>query len=790
MGGILTAWWIHIPLFPLTMSFLCLLSVVLLLMLIERSRGRVFLPASTFLMLFCSGCLMITLRTDPRNDSVARFAGGGCIVNVRCTLIDLPRATERSIRFVVEAESVSVFGHTYATSGGVLVSVRRDSHMANVLSGLAYGQDLVLTGELVLPSLARNPGGFNQRQYLLLNDIYGRLYIDEVADIALGPTSRSTYMTRFVYPARRSIADRIDSLVVGDNGRFLKGLLIGERSEIDPEIKMAFVQSGVMHILAVSGLHVIIVVAIILFVLQLLRLPEKACIIVSMVLLTYYAALTGGAPSVVRSVIMANVVLGARLFELKADIYNTLACSAIMLLAFDARQLLQPGFQLSYLAVFSLVYLYPRLYDLKRWMPPSWNRNRVFLALYALFCVSLAAGIGTLPLVSILFGRISLIGFLANMIIVPLSNVVLALGMLCIGMSYLSAWIGGVYATATDELTSLLLWCVTRFSKIPYASVDFRFTPLALILYYGAISFIMSMGREEARKWGMISMLVAMNILMVGWIIGTGATQPLRVTFLDVGQGDATLIQCPCGSNIVVDAGPITPSADAGKQFIAPFFQQSRVTGLDAMVITHPHSDHIGGAFSLLRSVKIATVIDAGSGTESALQSSYVRLIDSLDVRRQIVTSGEMITVCQHVRLYVLHPDNKSRVVETKGRTNLNNESVVIKLLYGRTSLMLSGDAEHEAEDDLVQMYGTFLESDMLKAGHHGSKTSSGDGFLDHVRPSVVVISVGARNKFHHPSATVLASFKLRGVRHYRTDVEGAVIMESDGTGWERIAWR
>ena len=239
---------------------------------------------------------------------------------------------------------------------------------------------------------------------------------------------------------------------------------------------------------------------------------------------------------------------------------------------------------------------------------------------------------------------------------------------------------------------------------------------------------------------------------------------------------------------IVVDAGPKTPEIDAGERTVAPYLRRSGIGRIDAVITTHPHADHLGGVPYLMRHFEIGETIDADQRARSALFTDYDRLEKEVP---QVTARAGMILTFGDVRLYCIHPT--PRFIDTDssdGYSDLNQSSVVFKLCYGRTSVLFTGDAETEAEEQMLATYGDFLHADILKAGHHGSSTSSSEPFVTAIAPSHVVVSVAKFNKFRHPSKKVIQRFLDHGAVVHRTDEEGSVIVRSDG---ERITfekWR
>ena len=726
-------------------------------------------------------------RTEP--DDIARLLPADTSVILEATLSDDALISGRSVRCLADAERCGTDGRMFGVSGVVQISMRSDRCDRETVAAMTVGQRLRLRGILSAPPRARNPGEFDMELYFRLNGISARFFADSAGPESLCGRRDPDPIDRCVIPVRSACSRALDSLIGGEEANFLSGLLLGERRSIPLEIKNEFINAGVMHILAVSGLHVAIVAMILLILFQLLRLPEKATLLLTILALCYYNFFTGNTASVTRSVIMGSVVLGGRMMERRSDIYNALAVSAAVILLIDARQFFQAGFQLSFAAVFSLVYLYPKVYGLRSLLPAGIRKHRIVEWFCAAAAVSVAAGLGTLPFTAFYFGKIPVIGFLANLVAVPLSNVILAVGMLTLAIWFAAPVPGVIYAAATRGLTTLFLHVVAFFGDLPFAYIAGRFSITASIGYYAVLALLINLRKPLFRKY-ILQVLLLLATGIVWWHIFRPSAGYLTVTCIDIGQGDAILLELPDGKKMLVDTGPVTPSVDAGSRFIAPLLRWKNIGTLDAIVLTHPHSDHIGGVPSLLRTICVKKLYDSALPEQTDLHKEYLRLIDSLGLPHEHLFRGMQIGMSEQVRIYVLHPDSSALIIEPGTHINLNNTSVVLKVVYGSSSIFLVGDIEHGVELNLVNRYGDWLKCDVLKAGHHGSNTSSSPEFLTSVDPGDVVISVGTRNKFHHPSPDVLRRYEVAGYRYYRTDQLGAVVFRTDGSRWEHVEWR
>jgi competence protein ComEC len=471
--------------------------------------------------------------------------------------------------------------------------------------------------------------------------------------------------------------------------------------------------------------------------------------------------------------------------------YNSLGVAAMLILLFDPKQLFDAGFILSFSATFSMVLLYTRFEKifLKKLTMHNSSFKKFILALLVLLFTSLAAQIGTIPITANYFGKISLISILANVIAVPLANLSLAIGFLQIFFSLLSENLSALIA----ETNGVLLFCQLSFIKwcasleLAYIKVrDFNFADM--ITFYGIVILLLSI-----RKWKelFLRILICSMLLAGNFLFNFDMTNKLRITFLDIGQGDCALIQTPDGRNILVDCGRTSFTSDSGERTILPYLERCGISRIDLLIITHLHLDHIGGINSLLENIEIGKIIDSGQKYNSAFINKMDSLIIVNNVEREVVSAGDMIRDMDDLRMYFLYPDKNYRDKDLSDqKENPNNGSVVFILKYGDTDFLFTGDAEKESEEIMVRQYSDFLKTDVLKVAHHGSITSTTIPFAIRNKPGIAVISCGKFNKFNHPSDIVLNRLERSGTKIYRTDLDAAIVMESDGIKIDIIDWK
>ncbi len=562
----------------------------------------------------------------------------------------------------------------------------------------------------------------------------------------------------------------------------VEALLLARRESLDTALKQEFAAAGLAHLLAISGAHVGILAGIVLLLARLLRLRPRRAMLASALVTSMYVGFLGAPAAATRAAIQGLALLASRFTQRPAEPFSLLAGAALLLLAADPFFLLDAGFQLSFAGVFGLLAFHSPARD----MLPRALPRVITQALAA----SLAASAATAPIAAWHFGLLSIIGPLANLVAAPL----LALAIPAMTLSLMAGTVEahtGRFLGGGAEIALRLLRAIAHLAaEVPAGHV--RVTPDAVTATLLATAAFLIAGpqvrkhlqpaagrrRRGRRVQKAVQSGVAIAALIAVPLFHAGSGD-LEIHAINVGQGDAIAIRTPGNHWLLVDTGPSTPDFDAGRERVLPYLRAHGVRRLDVVILTHPHADHIGGAPAVWQSLPVGVVIDPAT---PASESRYLEVLAdaaSHHIRWQAGRAGRGLEI-DNVTLRLLAPrDSALDEVEDP-----NDLSVVFHLEYGHFSALFLGDASQSVENWMIRQSDVSLASALLKVGHHGSRTATGDSLLDAVRPRVAVISVGRRNRYGHPAPDVIARLRAHGVRVMRTDLNGSVVVKArtDGT--------
>lgn len=759
---------------------------------------------SRFLLLLLLGYLSIqqwVAPPFPANHVVHR--ADRSFKHIHGRILTPPEIRGSRISFVIAVASLG--GEGEAVRGRIRVSSAWEG-----MPALQSGDEICFSGRIRKIRNFRNPGGFDYARFMAFRDIQCSAHVRKGSLKVMARAKREGF--RDPMPgARRRIHARIIEECPDSAGGILAALLIGEKSDIEPRLRAMFNRAGISHLLAISGLHIGSILAlsygafrwIFAFITPLLwnGWLRKAAAMASLIPVLAYATLAQWSPSTQRAVCMAAAVCLSLWCERESDIGSSIALAALVILVIFPPALFSISFQLSFAAVVAIVGGMPVVISGKspdgRRIAVMKEKVRTFMAM------SLLAVLGTLPLSMLYFNQVSFIGIIANLFYIPLvGGLVLPLGLLSVSLFPISIALAGYGFHACGKILDAGLKILPFFSELPFGSfITVTPTVFEIGIYYAAgwaalmllrskASGIERPGgsrRRAALLWCAILAVAVGDVLF--WTHDRFFRDDLRVTVIDVGQGSSALVEFPRGYRMLIDGGGYYDRSifDVGERLVAPFLRRRKILTLDAVVLSHPDSDHLNGLLAIAEQFHVKTLWTTGVETDG---ENFRTLMETVERRNIPAPSFDQLprrTKINGADLEIVYPppgfqrEDQERRDQEEWRRKSNNRSMVIAVRLGEVGILFPGDIEKAAEEDLVARFGARLRQRVLVAPHHGSRTSSTWPFLRCVSPEVVLVSAGWENRFRCPHPDVLARYREMDVRILRTDADGALVLETDG---------
>jgi competence protein ComEC len=680
-----------------------------------------------------------------------------------------------------------------------------------------YGDFIRFKTRLKVPHSSRNPGGFNYARHLRYRGIMARGFIKDSSGIVVLRENQGDIFKIYLEQMRRNLKSLIRDNSSSPEGEIIQAMILGDQKEIPKEVMDKFNKTGTTHIIAISGFNIGIIAFLSFIVIRLIMKSStylllrfnifKISTIFAIVPVVIYTFIAGMGVSVVRAAIMAVTFMIAIILGKERDLYNSLALAALIILVIYPPSLFDVSFQLSFVAVWAILFIAPRLTSMiPEGKPEEESKHKamtkkVFKNIYIFLVVSLSATVGTLPLIVFHFNRMSTVVLLSNLIVVPILGIIaIPVCTAIILVAPLSNALAILFLDISSFLVRISVSIVDFFASIPGSSV-FITTPtlLEITAYYlflvaavKLIDFIKFDERNAFKIKSTISPLqyrVILAVLAVFFIIDAtyihikDNNESLKITYIDVGQGSSTLIRLPGGKKVLVDGGGSYENIfDVGKYIVAPYLWHERIKDIDIVVLTHPHPDHLNGLLYILSNFDVKEVWSNGEAAEIETYEDFVKIINEKNITHRLISEDIGHITINGATITILNPPKSidSRNDLHRKFDETNNDAIAMKLTLGNVSILLPSDISEPTETSLVKS-GKDLRSQIILVPHHGGSTSSTMPFLNGVKPEIAVISCGADNVYNDPRPDVLKRYLLLGTKILRTDINGAVDITTDG---------
>ncbi len=708
-----------------------------------------------------------------------------------------PEARDKALIFQFSANKMITGSETKQISGKAIIRVPR-------YSGYHYGDILKINGSLGTPPKFDD---FDYKGYLAHQGIYSVMYYPK---IEIMERDKGFKALAFIYSLRNDLSQSLSRALPEPQSSLAQGFLLGIRGDIPYSIMQAFSRTGTAHQLAISGMNLTIIIGMLLSAgIWFFGRRYSVYIWLAFVIIWLYAVLTGVRPPVVRGAIMGSMFLLAELLGRQKSASTALTFAAAVMVGIEPQILWDASFQLSYLAMAGLIFIFPHFQALSRKgiTTSTTTPIRTTASLYAFvadsIAVTLAAILATLPVIAYHFGVVSLVALPANFFSLPAlpgiiitTAIVGVTGLLVPLAAQIIGWVAWLFL-------SYLIVIVQIFDALPFSSIKLdSITTWQVWCYYILLILVLIVINRRtqfthffsslttkighytsnvsesiphiAKKWSILPVLIA--AILVWAAVLNIPDDKLHVSILNVGQGDSILIQTPSRQNILIDGGPSPQAINLELSKKLPFWNRT----IDLMILTQPQADHVTGLAEILQHYEVKQIIESGLSYNSFIYNQWLMLIQEKKTKYSTVRAGQEISLGNNITIEVLHPP-KAFIKDTSD--NINSNGMVLRCNYNAVSFLFTADINEETEWYLISQRAN-LKSTVLKVAHHGSQTSTSPQLLAVAAPKAAAISVGSNNNFGQPHPEVLArlSQKLGREQVFLTSENGTIEFITDGS--------
>jgi competence protein ComEC len=778
---------------PWGIIFTGLIPLCLIPFLVQYKKHLLIVGFCLFALL--GGCIRFQSSLPIINEQHIQFYNEKGTVEIEGMVCTEPETRNTTSVLQLSANEIHFEGTKGGISGKALVRVPRYNEYH-------YGDILKVTGDLETPPQFDD---FDYRGYLARQGIYSVINYPAIETLETGKGFKPL---AWIYSLRNRLSQSLSLALPEPQASLAQGILLGVRGNIPFSLQEAFARTGTAHLLAISGLHLSIIIGILLSAaIWLFGRRYSIYIWIAFLAIWLYALFTGMRPPVVRGAVMGSMFLLAEYLGRQRSASTALAFAAAVMVGIEPQILWDASFQLSFMAMAGLIFLSPYF--------QTWTRKGIAVTVGRegpaaslcnfvadCFAVTLAAILATWPVITYYFGVVSFVGLPATFFallalpgIIITSALVAVVGLLAPLVAQVLGWIAWLFLSyfilivqifnalpfSSAKLSSIQIWQIWIYYAllvVVMAAISYRkkladFFHLTASKISPSVSSASTLASKFPKKWIISPLLIATLLVWVAFL--NMPDDRLHVSILDIGQGDAILIQTPNRQDILIDGGP-SPQAiglELGRKL--PFWDRT----IDLVILTQPQADHVTGLIEVLQKYKVQQIIEPGIDYSSATYQQWLKLVNDNEIKHDTGHAGQEINLGSGIKIEVLHP---SSPLLQNTSDDIDNNGVVLRLSWNKVSFLFTADIGHEAEWYLIAQRAN-LKSTVLKIAHHGSQTSTCPQFLAVANPEVAAISVGASNRFGLPNSEVLDRLtELVGDgRVYLTSTHGTIEFVTDG---------
>jgi competence protein ComEC len=729
-------------------------------------RTRFFSLIFILISLLFIGVILadLSLNHISKHD-IFKFADGETHIVEGKVISDI-QSNKRNLTFFFQPTKLYYKGKIIKVSGRIRMKVYGEYHKA-----INYGSYLKIKPRLVQPKPERYKGGFNYRRWLLIRNTRTLGYAG-IDDVEIIDQTISNPFLYFAFKLKDYLNDELKTILRGDEGSIIRGITLGVREEIPDKIEEEFNIAGVTHILAISGQNLSLITFVIFLLITSVGFSRRTASLICIPFVVFYSILTGFDPPVVRAMIMALVVLMAIVLKRDYELLNVIGFSFFVFVMFNPLIIYDVGFQLSFSAVIGIALFYNYIYKLMSFIPALIRET---------FSATASAQIGVIPILMYNFYGFSVVGLFSNLIIVPLSSILMTasfIGTIFMLLHYNTA----IILLKISEFLAWITIILTRlFSKIPFAKIytgrPFLFYVVFYLVSLFVIGFYLLYKKKNTRLTFILGLILIIIPLYYSLIISDGDNR-LTITIFDVGDADSTVVETPSGDVYIIDGGELTRTWDTGKSVIAPYLHSKGIGEIDAMINTHPHNDHLGGLIYLMENFNVKDYYDIGVPYSTWTYQEMINTLRTSGVMYHriyphLVLSDNPVLISFLTPNYY-YPQRLS-IPDVRGE-DLNLVSSIIYLKYGYFNGLLTAD-NTTLEYNLNVLSKKQLS--MLKVPHQGSKHKGQDEYVSFLEPEVAVINCGYNPYIYDEVTRQL--YEENGALTILTREKGCITIETDG---------